>query len=108
MEENIAVFVNGSPVTIYRGMQVKHALISYDQSLYEACSSGEMSVEDEHGFRVGLEGALHDGAKIYTRKQGPGPGSRVTKKESRVATPTHLIKALNPRYAARVMPLMDR
>jgi hypothetical protein len=79
MDDQIVVFVNKKPVTIYRGMQVKHALIAYDQSLYEACTRGEMSVEDEDGFRVGLEGAVHDGAKIYTRKTGSwvmGHGSR--------------------------------
>ena len=72
MTDQIVVFVNDKPVAIYRGMQVKHALIACDQSLYEACTRGEMSVEDEDGFRVGLEGALHDGAKIYTRKAGSG------------------------------------
>jgi hypothetical protein len=79
MADQIVVFVNDKSVTIYRGMQVKHALIAYDQSLYEACTSGEVSVEDEHGFRVGLEGALREGAKIYTRKTGSwvmGHGSR--------------------------------
>ena len=70
IEENIAVFVNDVPVTVYRGMQVKHALIAYDQPLYEACERGDVRVEDEHGFRVGLEGALHDGAKIYTKEAG--------------------------------------
>jgi hypothetical protein len=79
MADQIVVFVNEKPVTIYRGMQVKHALISYDQSLYEACTRGDTRVEDEHGFRVGLEGALHDGARIYTKEAGSGvrgPGSR--------------------------------
>jgi hypothetical protein len=74
MESRIVVFVNGTPVTVHRGMQVQHALISHDQSLYDACRRGEMHVEDEDGFRVGLEGALSDGAKLYTRKQGHGSG----------------------------------
>lgn len=76
MEDRIVVFVNGTPVTVYRGMQVKHALIAHDQSLYDACRHGEMHVEDGDGFRVGLEGALSEGAKIYTRKQGPGSRAR--------------------------------
>ena len=79
MAGQIVVFVNEKPVTIYRGMQVKHALISYDLSVYQACERGDVRVEDEHGFRVGLEGALHDGARIYTRKVGSrvrGQGSR--------------------------------
>lgn len=76
MKARIVVFVNGIPITMYRGMQVKHALISHDQSLYDACRRGEMHVEDDDGFRVGLEGALSDGTKFYTRKQGPGPRVR--------------------------------
>jgi hypothetical protein len=72
VESSIVVFINGIPVTIHRGMQVQHALISHDQALYDACRHGEMHVEDEDGFRVGLEGALSDGTKLYTRKQGRG------------------------------------
>ncbi len=37
MEDRIVVFVNTKPVALYRGMQVKHALISYDYPVYEAC-----------------------------------------------------------------------
>lgn len=77
MEDRIVVFVNTKPVALYRGMQVKHALISYEYPVYKACERGDLTVEDEHGFPVGLEGALHDGAKIYTRKagsRGQGPG----------------------------------
>ncbi len=69
MNERIEVFINDNPVFIYRGMQVKHALISYDYSVYQACERGDVRVEDEHGFRIGLEGALSDGAKIYTKKR---------------------------------------
>jgi len=35
MEDRIVVFVNTKPVALYRGMQVKHALISYDYPVYE-------------------------------------------------------------------------
>ena len=72
MSERITVFVNDKPVTVYRGMQVQHALISYDVSLFQACKRGDVRVEDEHGFRVGLEGALREGSKIYTREAGAG------------------------------------
>jgi len=47
-------------------MKVKHALIAYDQSLYKAALAGEVRVEDENGFTVGLEGSLADGAKIFS------------------------------------------
>jgi hypothetical protein len=70
VNETILVYVNGKRVTIYRGMQVKHALIACDQSLYEDAAEGTIAVEDENGFLIGLEGALCDGAKICTRKAG--------------------------------------
>ncbi|MGB9857041.1 MAG: hypothetical protein ACPLKX_02720 [Dictyoglomaceae bacterium] len=72
MPESIVVYVNDKPVKIYQGMQVKHALISYDYSLYKFCENGELIVLDENGFEVGLEGALHEGAKIYTKKVKEG------------------------------------
>ena len=66
VNENIDVFVNDRKINIYRGMKVKHALIAYDQNLYKAALAGEVHVEDENGFALGLEGSLADGAKIFT------------------------------------------
>ncbi len=70
MAGSIIVYVNDKPIKIYQGMQVKHALISFDYSLYKSCEKGEFIVLDENGFEVGLEGALHEGAKIYTKIKG--------------------------------------
>lgn len=67
MARQISVYVNDEPVTIYEGMHVKHALISCNASLYEAAQNEEIIIEDENGFEIGLEGALNDGARIYTR-----------------------------------------
>ena len=69
MEERLMVFVNGEPVEIYRGMQVKHALIALDQALYQDAAEGRVVVEDQHGFRLGLDGALHPGACITARRK---------------------------------------
>ena len=69
-EDKMTVYVNGQEVRIHRGMKVKHALIACDQSLYDAARGGDLSVRDANGFNVGLEGALHDGAKLYTGKPG--------------------------------------
>ncbi|MGA3114999.1 MAG: hypothetical protein ABSF90_11285 [Syntrophobacteraceae bacterium] len=66
MDEKIDVYVNDRKINIYRGMKVKHALIAYDQSLYKAALAGEVRVEDDNGFTLGLEGSLADGAKIFT------------------------------------------
>lgn len=71
MSDQIHVFVNNERVKIHRGMHVKHALISRDYALYKAAEEGAIFVEDEHGFRVGLEGALHTGARIYTKPVTP-------------------------------------
>ena len=65
VKERIDVYVNGEKINLYRGMKVKHALIAYDQSLYKAVLAGQVRVEDENGFMVGLEGGLANGAKIF-------------------------------------------
>lgn len=76
-KERISVFVNDARVAIYRGMAVKHALIAHDESLYRAAKDGEAIVEDENGFAVGMEGALHEGARLYVRQKGSkGSGKR--------------------------------
>jgi hypothetical protein len=67
-DDKITVYVNGSEVTIHRGMKVKHALIACDQSLYDAADAGDLAVRDASGFSVGLEGSLRDGAKLFTGK----------------------------------------
>jgi hypothetical protein len=67
MTDQILVFVNDRSVKIYRGMRVKHALISCDYALYRAAEEGNLFIEDESGFRIGLEGALHEKSRIYTR-----------------------------------------
>jgi hypothetical protein len=68
MNDHITIFVNGIRIRIYRGMKVKHALIARDYLLYAAALEGRLAVYDDSGFRVGLEGALHDGARITTRE----------------------------------------
>lgn len=67
-DDKITVYVNGSEITLHRGMKVKHALIACDQSLYDAAETGDLAVRDASGFNVGLEGSLRDGARLYTGK----------------------------------------
>jgi hypothetical protein len=66
MPDHITVYVNGNPVKIYRGMQVKHALIACDERLYRAAVAGAIEIEDADGFPVGLEGALREGSRLFT------------------------------------------
>lgn len=68
MKERLAVFVNREPVEVFRGMTVKHALIAYDEVVYEACRDGRATVENEDGFPLGLEGALEQGAQLFTNR----------------------------------------
>jgi sulfur carrier protein ThiS len=65
MKERFAVSVNGKPVEVFRGMSVKHALIAYGYPVYKACAEGRAVVRDEHGFIVGLEGSLREGAALH-------------------------------------------
>lgn len=67
MEDRMTVSVNGRQVQLHGGMKVKHALVAVDQELYNAVVNGTVVVEDARGFRVGLEGALQDGARLSTR-----------------------------------------
>ena len=64
-KERIEVFVNDRPVTVFRGLTVKHALIAAGGDLYRPALDGDTAVRDENGFVIGLEGALHEGARLY-------------------------------------------
>jgi hypothetical protein len=59
--------LTGVPFKSIWGMKVKHALIAFDQEIYAEAMDGRIVVEDSRGFRVGLDGALADGARIATR-----------------------------------------
>jgi hypothetical protein len=79
MKERFTVFVNERSVDIYRGMKVKHALIALDYALYKACAEGQAVVRDGHGFIVGLDGALGEGAKLsIVASPSPSPPSSET------------------------------
>ncbi len=67
MKERFSVFVNGCAVEVHRGMKVKHALIAYGGESYRDCTEGRATVRDENGFVVGLEGALHEGARYVVQ-----------------------------------------
>lgn len=70
MKERFSVFVNGRAVEVHRGMKVKHALIAFGNQAYRDCTEGRANVRDENGFVVGLDGALHEGARyiVQTRE----------------------------------------
>jgi len=57
----ITVYVDDRAVSLYRGMQVRHALTSEQVSLVE---SGAAEVRNSYGHAVGLHGALGDGQKL--------------------------------------------
>jgi len=64
-------------------MKVKHALLALDQTLFEAAQDGEILVRDDQGFIVGLEGALHDGAKLSAKKAKGKKGVKGSRKQNK-------------------------
>lgn len=68
-KERITVYVDGRPVQLYRGMTVRHALVSIESGLCAAVDEGRISVTDANGFEVGLEGALENGSTIYLNRR---------------------------------------
>jgi hypothetical protein len=67
MTQRVTVFVNDRPVLIHRGLSVEHALIAFDSALHRAALQGEVEITDEHGFRVGLKGALQAGSRLLVK-----------------------------------------
>jgi hypothetical protein len=58
------VFVNGEPVDLLPGMNVRHALLA--SGLWMEFGSSAQ-VYDEWGNRLGLEGELEEGSKLFVR-----------------------------------------
>jgi hypothetical protein len=58
------VYVDDTPVQVWPGTTVKHALIGGGR--LEEIEGGK-KVYDEWGNEVGLDGALEEGAKLYLR-----------------------------------------
>ncbi len=58
------VYVNDRPVDLLPGMQVRHALIGADR-LDEIRQNKQ--VYDRWGNVLGLDGALHEGMRIFVR-----------------------------------------
>ncbi len=68
MEGNrIVVFVEDCEVPLFRGMEVKHALIAYNMNIYQEALEGKLKVVDEWGNEVGLSGAISDGNRFYIK-----------------------------------------
>ncbi|SEM70119.1 hypothetical protein SAMN04489760_1367 [Syntrophus gentianae] len=55
------VYVNGNAVFVLEGMTVRHALLA--ANLREKAEP--FLVRDEWGNEVGLDGALHEGQKLF-------------------------------------------
>lgn len=62
----ITVFVNDTPRRLFLGLRVRHAL---GHSVARLAELGQATVEDGHGNRVDLDGALYDGERLYVRQQ---------------------------------------
>lgn len=70
----MTVFVNGKPADLLTGMSVRHALIQL--GLLEDIQESLPQVYDEWGNPLGLDGAIHEGMRIFVDQAQPleGPG----------------------------------
>jgi hypothetical protein len=64
LNRRITVYVNDEPRSFFLGLRVRHA-VGYRQAWRVEC--GEAVVEDSRGNRIGLDGALYDGERLYVR-----------------------------------------
>jgi hypothetical protein len=60
------VYVNGKPVELFPGMQVKHALIQAGEL---AKITDGLQAYDSWGHELGLDGALVEGMRIFVPKE---------------------------------------
>lgn len=78
--ESIEVFVNGQPVKLHRGAEVRHALIAHTGNfgLVKLVELGKAKVvEEKYGYEMGLGGALFTGARLVLREvTGSGAAKR--------------------------------
>jgi hypothetical protein len=65
-DRRITVYVNDRPRRLFLGLRVRHA-IGYPQA--RRVERGEAMVENGHGNRVDLDGALYDGEWLYVRSR---------------------------------------
>lgn len=62
----ITVYVDDRPRRLFLGLRVRHAI---GHSEVRRVELGEAAVEDGRGNRVGLDGALYDGERLYVRRR---------------------------------------
>jgi len=67
MEESkkIKVYLDGKEVWIFKGMKVKHMLST---EVLNAVRKGEKYVVTSDGHKVGLEGNLSQGERVFVKK----------------------------------------
>ncbi len=68
MEEKITVFVDEKPKQLFLGLRVRHAI---GPRKAKAVEQRRMVVRDADGNIIDVDGALHDGQRLYLVKTGP-------------------------------------
>jgi len=63
----ITFYVNDQPYTRWHGATVEHAVIAHDQRILKHIREGRAWVVDARGARVGLDGTLQGGVRLYIR-----------------------------------------
>jgi hypothetical protein len=61
----ITVYVDGRAVQVPPSMTVRHAILRYDQKVYEMLRDGICYVTDDAGSEVDPEGALFNGMRLF-------------------------------------------
>ena len=65
--DKIRVYVDGKPILIAKAFSVRHAILAHDEDALAEVISGEAYVADARGVEVDLDGALHDGMRLYVK-----------------------------------------
>lgn len=63
----ITFYVNDQPFERWYGATVEHAVIAYDQRILKDIRELRAWVVDARGNRVGLNGSLQNGVRLYIR-----------------------------------------
>jgi len=66
----ITVFLDDKAIAVHLGARVKHLLLKAGHGLYDQARVGDIAVVDRWGNRVGMEGDLSPGDRLYLRPTG--------------------------------------
>jgi hypothetical protein len=63
----MTINIDGNPITLFQGAQLKDALLKISKDTLSAVKKGQKNVWDEWGNRMGLEGQLMDSQSLFIK-----------------------------------------